>query len=147
MIEAIEISERIQAGSTFLFRFGCPQCKAEQLIAYPMGSLLCCGKNISGFELKIKHARLLCGTSRKKGRISKRLIQQLLAIQGPNCAYCQCSIENITYHVDHMLPICVGGTNDLTNLCLSCPRCNHIAGPRVFASVAAKKAYILDRTT
>lgn len=46
------------------------------------------------------------------------------------CHYCNClvassAIPNQEYDIDHMVPIAKGGTNDPTNLVLSCPRCNN----------------------
>ncbi|MCV4270952.1 HNH endonuclease [Pseudomonas capsici] len=46
------------------------------------------------------------------------------------CHYCGhpaalASLPNQTYDIDHMVPIARGGTNDATNLVLSCPACNN----------------------
>ncbi|MEE1994021.1 HNH endonuclease signature motif containing protein [Pseudomonas syringae pv. syringae] len=46
------------------------------------------------------------------------------------CHYCGlpaalASLPNQTYDIDHMVPIAGGGTNDATNLVLSCPVCNN----------------------
>ena len=46
------------------------------------------------------------------------------------CHYCQTIIispayTNQSYDIDHMIPIDKGGTNDPTNLVLSCPSCNN----------------------
>jgi hypothetical protein len=46
------------------------------------------------------------------------------------CHYCGCivahpSVPNQSYDIDHMIPIAGGGTNDPTNLVLSCPKCNN----------------------
>ena len=46
------------------------------------------------------------------------------------CHYCGCpvaipSLANQTYDIDHMVPIARGGTNDPTNLVLSCSKCNN----------------------
>lgn len=41
------------------------------------------------------------------------------------CAYCKGQLlYNDNWHIDHIKPISKGGTNDLTNLVLSCSRCN-----------------------
>jgi len=32
--------------------------------------------------------------------------------------------KTITWHIDHLYPVSWGGTNDLDNLVLSCPKCN-----------------------
>lgn len=40
------------------------------------------------------------------------------------CAYCETPLDG-KYHVDHMTPLCRGGTNGWENLALVCPPCNH----------------------
>ena len=40
------------------------------------------------------------------------------------CAYCGKDCTEI-YHIDHILPLCRGGKNNIENLALSCPRCNY----------------------
>ena len=39
------------------------------------------------------------------------------------CAYC--GIEHSDMTIDHVIPQCLGGTNELTNVICSCERCNH----------------------
>ncbi len=39
------------------------------------------------------------------------------------CAYCEAPLDG-KYHVDHMTPLCRGGTNGWENLALVCPFCN-----------------------
>lgn len=42
------------------------------------------------------------------------------------CAYCDGPLrfEGDSWHIDHIKPLCKGGTNELDNLTLSCARCN-----------------------
>jgi len=54
-------------------------------------------------------------------------ITNLIQIQNSKCVYCQ--VELITkgkgiYHVDHRMPLFLGGTNFPENLQLLCPTCN-----------------------
>lgn len=39
------------------------------------------------------------------------------------CEYCKMKILG-SYHLDHIIPVCKGGTNLLTNLAISCIECN-----------------------
>lgn len=50
-------------------------------------------------------------------------IQQMMCNQDARCAYCG-EILSGEYHIDHKTPVSRGGTNDLENLHLTCPRCN-----------------------
>lgn len=50
-------------------------------------------------------------------------ISEILKLQKDRCAYCQKKI-NDTYHVDHIIALSRGGSNDRTNLQLTCGPCN-----------------------
>lgn len=50
-------------------------------------------------------------------------IKQLFALQRGKCACCKVGI-NDGYHVDHVIPLSLGGSNDRLNLQLLCPTCN-----------------------
>lgn len=50
-------------------------------------------------------------------------IQQMYADQNGLCAYCAKEL-NGDFHVDHMQPLFKGGSNDWTNLAISCKSCN-----------------------
>lgn len=53
----------------------------------------------------------------------KKTLAKLLEDQDGRCAYCRVQLE-YGRHVDHKQPTCRGGTNDITNLHYTCPRCN-----------------------
>jgi hypothetical protein len=40
------------------------------------------------------------------------------------CQYCGCAAPEFVLHIDHILPLAKGGTNDITNLITSCLACN-----------------------
>jgi hypothetical protein len=50
----------------------------------------------------------------------------------------------LAYHVDHVIPVAAGGTNNLNNLVIACPICNLIASSKVFPSLMAKKLFVLN---
>ena len=50
-------------------------------------------------------------------------IKRLFRLQRGKCACCHVSIAD-GYHVDHIQPLALGGSNDKTNLQLLCPTCN-----------------------
>lgn len=46
------------------------------------------------------------------------------------CWWCGKKIKG-KFHVDHRVPLARGGSNDITNLCVSCPKCNHSKGAKL----------------
>lgn len=50
-------------------------------------------------------------------------INRLLKLQGGNCWWCGDQLPK-NYHIDHRIPLVRGGSNNPSNLVLSCPRCN-----------------------
>lgn len=51
-----------------------------------------------------------------------KIIEQLKVNQKGKCAACRCVLER--FHIDHIMPIKRGGTNDPDNLQLLCVTCN-----------------------
>lgn len=53
-------------------------------------------------------------------------IQKKIEIQKGRCYYCQKAFGEgkNAYHIDHVIPLSRGGTNDLGNLVIACPHCN-----------------------
>lgn len=49
-------------------------------------------------------------------------IMRLMESSGGLCYYCRDPFGE--YHVDHMTPLCRGGSNSLDNLAISCVKCN-----------------------
>jgi 5-methylcytosine-specific restriction endonuclease McrA len=57
------------------------------------------------------------------GRLSRGIAAELLMAQGGKCVYCRADLA-AGYHLDHILPIALGGRNDDQNVQLLCPPCN-----------------------
>ena len=75
---------------------------------------------------EIKKARDRNRRARKRnaeGSHTAADIQRLLVLQKNKCAVCHTSIAN-GYHVDHVMPLALGGGNGKDNLQLLCPPCN-----------------------
>lgn len=69
-------------------------------------------------------------------------VNWLLRTQRYQCAVCRSDIKR-SYHVDHILPLARGGSNDKTNLQVLCPTCNnqkHAADPIDFMQ---RKGFLL----
>jgi 5-methylcytosine-specific restriction endonuclease McrA len=57
------------------------------------------------------------------GRHTAADIRLILKAQKARCAYCRASLKN-GWHLDHVMPLALGGTNDRRNLQALCPSCN-----------------------
>jgi 5-methylcytosine-specific restriction endonuclease McrA len=57
------------------------------------------------------------------GQLSKNIVQVLLTKQGGLCACCKQPL-NGSFHLDHIMPLSLGGQNDDGNVQLLLPRCN-----------------------
>lgn len=64
------------------------------------------------------------------GQFSAEDIEGLLDRQRCCCAYCGVDLRVTGYHVDHVVPVKLGGGNDPANLALACPLCNQSKGDR-----------------
>lgn len=47
------------------------------------------------------------------------------------CAYCGRTPPEVLLHVDHVVPLAAGGSDDITNLITACATCNLGKGPRM----------------
>jgi 5-methylcytosine-specific restriction endonuclease McrA len=56
------------------------------------------------------------------GRCTANDIAKLLILQRQRCIYCTKKLAK--YHIDHIMPIALGGTNDVDNVQLLCQGCN-----------------------
>lgn len=141
--------EFVRAGDVYLFRVDCPDCKDVCAVGFPELGACSCGYSFSGMVIdiaKIRSKRNIVALVYKKERqrrISKTTVRSLLSLQENMCAYCDSWLKN--YHVDHITPVLVGGSNHITNLAIACPTCNQTASSKCFTSFIAKKNYILEQ--
>lgn len=61
--------------------------------------------------------------NRKK--ITKAERQQVYEKYGGHCAYCGKEIDIKDMQVDHMIPLRLGGADEMSNYMPACRRCNH----------------------
>jgi len=62
------------------------------------------------------------------GRLSIDIVDRLMHKQGGRCVYCKVELD--TRHIDHIMPIALGGTNTDDNVQLLCPPCNLSKGAK-----------------
>ena len=59
--------------------------------------------------------------------LTKTELQRLVAARaGQRCEYCRMhqSLQGASFHLEHIVPISLGGTDDPDNLAWACPGCN-----------------------
>lgn len=65
--------------------------------------------------------------ARKKangGNYTSEQIRQMRLAQAGICAYCGLQYNPDDLQIEHIIPVCQGGSNDISNLCLACVPCN-----------------------
>lgn len=58
------------------------------------------------------------------GKLSKDIVDRLMVLQRARCAACRSNLKKTGHHLDHLVPLARGGTNEDSNVQLLCPRCN-----------------------
>ena len=81
---------------------------------------------------------------RAAGKVpSRKAIAEMLLEQQSRCAYCRQKLSG--YHIDHKTPISRGGSNELSNLHLTCGKCNMVKGTMTHEEfLASKKRPVVD---
>lgn len=59
---------------------------------------------------------------RAPGKLSSDIVDQLMAKQGGRCACCWADLDE--FHIDHIIPLALNGTNTDSNVQLLLPECN-----------------------
>lgn len=77
------------------------------------------------------------------GKLSSNIVQTLFAKQGGKCVCCGESLEN-GYHLDHIMPLALGGLNEDSNVQLLTPKCNLSKSDKHPKVWAREKGIVLD---
>lgn len=75
-------------------------------------------------------------------KLTAEQISDLFNSQKGKCFYCDKNLAS--YHIDHIIPIAKGGEHKLSNLVLSCPKCNltkNSQDPEVFVEKIIEEKY------
>ena len=60
----------------------------------------------------------------KRTALSKKLRFEVFKRDSFKCQYCGKSAPDVILHVDHIMPVSKGGTNEILNLITACAECN-----------------------
>lgn len=66
----------------------------------------------------------------KSGGVVTKDDYYILILSTDKCNICNKNLLTNTFHIDHILPICKGGSNKIENLQLLCQFCNHSKGSK-----------------
>lgn len=75
------------------------------------------------------------------GKLSKGIVQKLLKLQKGKCAYCATALHK--HHLDHIIPLALGGENTDDNVQLLCPPCNMSKGAKHPIDYMQSKGFLL----
>jgi 5-methylcytosine-specific restriction endonuclease McrA len=65
-----------------------------------------------------------------EGRLSVGIVLLLMVEQGHRCPYCLTDLRRGGYHIDHYVPLALGGPHQDSNVQLTCPACNARKGSK-----------------
>ncbi|WYL96728.1 MAG: RNA-guided endonuclease IscB [Gloeotrichia echinulata IR180] len=81
------------------------------------------------FDMQLMHNPDIQGEEYQQGTLAGYETREyLLEKWGRQCAYC--GVNNVTFQVEHIHPRAKGGSNSITNLTLSCEKCNTKKGTK-----------------
>lgn len=95
-------------------------------------------------------SRFRGSTWNRTSALSPSTIGAIILRDAWTCAYCAARVERTAIEFDHVVPRSGGGTNEASNLVLSCASCNNDRGSspvpaHALAEVARRLALPLDR--
>jgi 5-methylcytosine-specific restriction endonuclease McrA len=76
------------------------------------------------------------------GRYTAADVNHMITMQKSCCAVCRTRLSG-NYHVDHIVALANGGTNDKTNLQILCPQCNMSKSARDPVEFMQSRGYLL----
>lgn len=70
-------------------------------------------------------------TKVEDNRIVRHFRAEISAASSVKCYWCGKTVPKRQRTVDHIVPVCRGGSDDATNLCCACRHCNTIKGQKL----------------
>ena len=91
-----------------------------------------CGEYTKELKRVHKVAKKPNPYARRREWIPREVRCQVAAKANYKCRYCGQSARVVKTHVDHIVPISKGGSDDIDNLCLACEACNLKKSDKVY---------------
>jgi 5-methylcytosine-specific restriction endonuclease McrA len=96
------------------------------------------------FDLQQMQNPEISGIEYQRGELFGFEVKEYLLIKwGRKCAYC--GVENVPFEIEHILAKSKGGSNRVSNLCLSCHSCNQAKGNKPIEEFLKKKPEVKAR--
>ncbi len=96
------------------------------------------------FDMQLLENHEIGGVEYQQGTLAGYEVKEyLLEKWDRKCAYC--GKENIPLQIEHIVPRAKGGSNRVSNLCLSCGKCNTAKGTKDIKDFLKKKPDLLKR--
>jgi len=109
-----------------------------------LGSVTGISQELVKFDLQQMQNPEISGVEYQRGELLGFEVKEyLLHKWGRKCAYC--GIENVPFEIEHILARSKGGSNRVSNLCLSCHSCNQAKGNKSVEEFLKKKPEVLRR--
>ncbi len=77
------------------------------------------------------------------GELSKDIVQRLTKLQRGLCACCGTDLKKSGHHLDHQMPLALGGSNTDDNMQLLCPSCNSSKHAKHPVDFMQQRGYLL----
>lgn len=81
----------------------------------------------------------------KRKPLSKKTRFEVFKRDNFTCQYCSAKSPNVVLEVDHLLPVCKKGTNDIDNLITACFDCNRGKGKNELTSIPESVSEKLEK--
>lgn len=109
------------------------QKKLERNAAYRAANLERMRAIRAAWKKRNREKERVYSARRREGWITRTirsaLVEELLMEQSGLCRWCSHALGD-DFHLDHVVPLSRGGTNDPSNLVLACPPCNTSKGAK-----------------
>lgn len=81
-------------------------------------------------SVKLKDVNRRARKKNNGGKLSIGVTPKLLTHQRGKCAVCKINLKKTGFHLDHIIPLSLGGKNTDSNIQLTCPNCNQKKGSK-----------------